>query len=299
MLSRMRRWVSPVVAEKKEGRRSSRSLSVVNEKGSGSGSLSCRISREKSIVEARNRGGVPVFILPISKPSAFIQKASSMEAISPARPAGYRVLSDVDQTAEKCPGRDDHGPTGVKDAGLIDHAADPPAIDDQLLHQALTQVEVFLLLHDGLHCKAVELLVALEARGLDRRPFRGVEEAKVDSGPVGDTAHLTAKGVDLLDELALGEAADRGIAGHERERIEVDVEQKGLAAHPGRREGRLAARMTPSDDDDIIFFFHIRPSGLRSLLSIPALSYRIPKRTLFPVMDRSYGNPCSSLGNLI
>ena len=40
MFSRMRRWVSAVVAEKKEGRRSSRSLSVVKEKGSGSGSLS-------------------------------------------------------------------------------------------------------------------------------------------------------------------------------------------------------------------------------------------------------------------
>ncbi len=82
----------------------------------------------------------------------------------------------------------------------------------------------------------------------------------MDGRPVGDPAHLTAQGVDLLDELALGEAADRGIAGHERNGIEVDIEQERLAAHPRRRQRRLAARMTASDDDDVIFFCHAHRS---------------------------------------
>ena len=88
MFSLMRLCVSLVVYEKYEGSRSSRSFSVVKEKGSGSGSLSCRSSFEKSIVDARNLGGVPVFIRPISKPSSRSDSARRIEAISPALPAG-------------------------------------------------------------------------------------------------------------------------------------------------------------------------------------------------------------------
>ncbi|OPY91975.1 MAG: hypothetical protein A4E73_01609 [Syntrophaceae bacterium PtaU1.Bin231] len=104
----------------------------------------------------------------------------------------------------------------------------------------------------GLHGQAVELLVALDAGGLHGGALGGVEQAEVHGGAVGDPAHLAAQGVDLLDKLALGEAADRGVAGHERDRIEIDVEEDRLAAHARRGEGGLAARVPPADDDDIV-----------------------------------------------
>ncbi len=171
MFSRMRRWVSAVVAEKKEGSRSSRSLSVVKEKGSGSGSLSCRIEPGKIDRRGAQPGGRPRLHPPHLEAEP-LQGEGKFEGGDLAG-AARRIsrVSDVDQAAEKGPRRDDHGPAGVKDAGLIDHTADPPAIDDQLLHQPLTQVEILLLLHDGFHGKAVELLVALEAGGLDGRPL--------------------------------------------------------------------------------------------------------------------------------
>ena len=150
----------------------------------------------------------------------------------------------------------DDRPAAVKDARLIDDAADPPILDDETFDEALQQMEALLLLHDGLHREAVELLVALEAGGLDGRAFGGVQQAEVDGGLVGDPAHLTAQGVDLLDELALGEAADRGVAGHQRNRVQVDVEQQRLAAHPRRRERRLAARVPSPDHNDVIFPAH-------------------------------------------
>ena len=81
----------------------------------------------------------------------------------------------------------------------------------------------------------------------------------MDGGFVGDPAHLTAQGVHLLDELALGEAADRGVAGHESNRVQADVEQQRLAAHPRRREGRLAARVPSPDNNDVIFPAHEFP----------------------------------------
>jgi hypothetical protein len=256
MLSRMRQWVSPVVAAKKEGRRSSRSLSVVNEKGSGSGSLSWRTRREKSIDEARSRGGVPVFILPISKPSSLRDEESAREAISPARPAGYRTSPMWIKPPEEGPRGDHDRPAAMEDVGLIDDAPDPPILNDETFHKALKKVKARLLLQDGLHRETVELLVALETGGLDGWPFGGVQQPEVDGGLVGNPAHLTAQGIGLLDELALGKAPDRGVAGHQRNRVQVDVEQQGFAAHPGRRERGLAARMPTPDNDDVIFPIH-------------------------------------------
>ncbi len=88
MFSRITRCVSADVAEKYDGSRSVRSFSVVKEKGRGSGSLSCRSKREKSMEEARSLGGVPVFMRPISKPSSLRWLANPMDASSPARPDG-------------------------------------------------------------------------------------------------------------------------------------------------------------------------------------------------------------------
>jgi len=64
----------------------------VYEKGWGEGSLSWRSRRPKSIVEALRRGGVPVFMRPISKPRPRSDSARPTEAISPARPAGVRKV---------------------------------------------------------------------------------------------------------------------------------------------------------------------------------------------------------------
>ncbi|OQB76730.1 MAG: hypothetical protein BWX88_05332 [Planctomycetes bacterium ADurb.Bin126] len=92
MFSRRNSWVAAVVWLKYEGRRSVRRAAVAKEKGWGSGSLSWRTRREKSMVAALRRGGVPVFILPISKPRNRRCSARRWEAISPARPAGIRVV---------------------------------------------------------------------------------------------------------------------------------------------------------------------------------------------------------------
>jgi len=140
--------------------------------------------------------------------------------------------------------------------GLIDDAADPPILNAEAFHEALKKVKARLLLQDCLHREAVKLLVALESGGLDGRPFGGVQQPEVDGGLVGNPAHLAAQRVDLFDELALGQTADRGVAGHQRNRVQVDVEEQGFAAHPGRRERGLATRMPSPDNDDVIFSVH-------------------------------------------
>jgi hypothetical protein len=121
-------------------------------------------------------------------------------------------------------------------------------------------MEVSLLFKDRLHGQTVALFVALEACGLDGRSLGGVEKAEVNRGPVGDPTHLTAQGIDLLDELAFSETADRGIAGHQGKGVEIDIEQKRLATHPRRCQRRLAARMAAPDNDNVIFSAHPQTS---------------------------------------
>jgi hypothetical protein len=162
----------------------------------------------------------------------------------------------MDETAEESPGGDDYCPACVEDPALIDDAADTPAFDNERLHQTLKEVKMFLLFKDGLHSETVELLVALEACGLDGRSFGSVEEAEVDGSPVGNPAHLTTQGVDLLDELTLGETAYRRIAGHQGNGVEVDIEQERLTTHTRCRKGSLAACVAAPDNDHIIFFVH-------------------------------------------
>ena len=169
-------------------------------------------------------------------------------------------VADVNESPEKGSGGQHDRLAAMKNTRLIDNAANPTLLDDEAFHQPLAQVESLLPFHHAFHGETVKLFVALEARGLDGRPLGGVQQPEVHGGFVRDPAHLAAQRVDLLDELAFGEAADCGIAGHQSDRVEADVEQKGLASHPGGRQGRLAARVPSPDHNDVIHATHGFPT---------------------------------------
>jgi hypothetical protein len=77
----------------------------------------------------------------------------------------------------------------------------------------------------------------------------------VDGGFIRNLSHLAPQGVYLLDKLALGKAPDGGIAGHEGDRVEVNIEHDRGTAHPRRCKRRLASGMTAPDHDDIVISF--------------------------------------------
>jgi hypothetical protein len=70
---------------------------------------------------------------------------------------------------------------------------------------------------------------------------------------VGNLSHFSTQGVHFLDELSLGKAADGGIARHQGNGIQIDVKQNRGTAHPGCRQRRFTACVTPSHHDDIVF----------------------------------------------
>ena len=125
---------------------------------------------------------------------------------------------------------------------------------NQLRHFGLLDVQIGLRLQHLAHLQAVLLLVALRARRPDGRAARGVEQAKLDADRVGDFAHDAAEGVDFADEVSLGDAADGGIAGHLRDEIDVEREERGLQAHARRGHRGFAAGMTGADHNNVVGF---------------------------------------------
>jgi hypothetical protein len=135
--------------------------------------------------------------------------------------------------------------------------------DVYFLDQRLLQVKVGLSFQDVFHACTVESLVGLRSGGLNGWPFPRVQHPDLDEGLVGDLAHLAAEGVDLADEVALGRSADRGVAGHEGDVLQVHAEQECLAANAGGCQRCLAAGVSGSDHDDIV---HLDPILLHALV---------------------------------
>ena len=69
---------------------------------------------------------------------------------------------------------------------------------------------------------------------------------------VGAPAHDAAQGVDLADDLPLGDAADGRVAAHLPDGVGVHGEQDGLEAYACRGQGRFGARVAGADDGDVV-----------------------------------------------
>ena len=136
-------------------------------------------------------------------------------------------------------------------------AAQRHAADDAVICQAqvgdllLKQPQVRLRLESPAHRALVELAVRLRARRAHRRSLARVEGAKLDARRIGGERHDAAERIDLLDEVALADAADRGVAAHLAESLDVVREQERAPAHAGGRERRLGAGVPASHHDDV------------------------------------------------
>ena len=131
---------------------------------------------------------------------------------------------------------------------------DPPALQDQVVHPLLEQVQARLLLQGAAHERLVELAVGLGAGGAYRRPLAGVEDAPLDTGGVRGPGHEAAQGVDLPHQVALADAADGRVAGHLAQGLDVLGQEQGAGPAACRGQGRLAPGVTAAHHDHLIGF---------------------------------------------
>ena len=102
------------------------------------------------------------------------------------------------------------------------------------------------------HPGRVATLVRLRARRPDRWPTAAIEQLELNAGGVDGAAHHAAERVDFANQVALGGAADRGIAGHVGHGVASDsVTEPTRRAQTRCRPGRLDAGMAGADHDDV------------------------------------------------
>ena len=134
------------------------------------------------------------------------------------------------------------------------HTRHAAVLHENLLDLRLAQVELFAIIHRTAHALLVFLLVGLGAQRVHRRTLAGVEHAALDEHVVDGAAHLAAQRVQLPHQMALRRAADGGIAGHHRQRIQVQRDQQRAVAHARAGQRGLAARVPRADDHRVVSF---------------------------------------------
>ena len=102
-----------------------------------------------------------------------------------------------------------------------------------------------------LHRSRVELAVSLGARAAHRRALAAIEHPELNAAAVGHPAHQPVERIDLADQMALAEPADRRVARHRADGREAVGDERGSRAHARGRGRSLAARVPAADDDDI------------------------------------------------
>ena len=128
------------------------------------------------------------------------------------------------------------------DAGLV--RADP----DDL---SLLQLQIVRQLQHMLHVVLVGAAVSLSPEGMDSWTLAQIQHPVLDTAVVGGNAHLTAQRVQLPDKVALAGAADGGVAGQIRHRVQIDGEKDGVTAQPCGGQCGFDARMTGTDDRNV------------------------------------------------
>ena len=207
------------------------------------------------MVRPSSRGGVPVFSRPCGSLSSFSRAESDSDGGSPARPACEIVEPDMDAAVQERARGQHHCPRAEPDADLGDGAHHPVALHHQVVHRLLEQHQVRLVFQPRPDRRLVEQPVGLRPGGAHGRPLGAVEDAELDPGLVGGHGHRPAQGIHLLDQVALADAADRRVAAHLAERLDVVGQQQRLAAHARRGQGSLGPGMAAADHDDVEFLW--------------------------------------------
>src|SRR5690606_33361439 len=165
------------------------------------------------------------------------------------------VEADVHLAIEEGAGGEHQRPAPELDARLRSRADDAVSLavgfDQQVVHRLLEDPQVRLVLQPMADGRPVEHPIPLGARGPYRGPLAGIEDPELDAGLVRRRRHGAAERVDLLDEMPLADATDRGVARHLAERLYRVRQEQGAAADTGRGESRLGTGVTPANDEDI------------------------------------------------
>src|ERR1700722_6375716 len=163
------------------------------------------------------------------------------------------LQADVDLAAQECADGQDDGAGAKLDAALRDDTHHAVALDHKISRFLLEQRQIVLGLEHAANRALVELPIGRRPRCGAPRALAQVQGAKLDAGLIGRGRHRAAQCVDLLDQMALADAADRGVATHLPQRLDVVRQQQRPLPHARSRKRGFGARMAAADHDHSVF----------------------------------------------
>ena len=125
------------------------------------------------------------------------------------------------------------------------------AIDDQVIHFLLEQLQVRLILERLPNRRAIQHAIRLRPRRPHRRAFRRIQNPELDAGAIRRLRHDTTERIDLANQMPLADAPDRRVARHLPQRLDVLRQQQGPRAAARSRECGLGTGMAATDHDHI------------------------------------------------
>ena len=165
----------------------------------------------------------------------------------------------MDLAVQKCAGGQHHGARSEANTNLRHGAHHAVTLDHQVVHGLLKKPQVGLVFQALADGRFVQHPVGLRPGGAHGGPFGAVEDAKLDARLVGGQGHGAAHGVDFLDQVALADAANRGVATHLPQGFDVVRQQQGFATHACRGQGGLGPGVAAADHN------HVEGLGIKHL----------------------------------
>ncbi len=103
----------------------------------------------------------------------------------------------------------------------------------------------------GLHPKLISLFVALGPRCAHARALIGIEHAELNPRRVAILCHHAAQCIDFAHHVTFCQTANRRVARHLPNRVQILREQQCIAAEPGRCGTRLNPGVSGTDHNHI------------------------------------------------
>ena len=213
-------------------------------------------------VDARRGAG---FQTPLRQLELFQTAGQAHRRWIAGAPRRVVLQADVDFAVQESTGCEHHGFAIEAYAHLRDHASHSVTFNGQVVAGALEQPQILLIFQPLANGRAVQNPVGLRSSGAHGRAFGAVEDAKLDARFVGGRRHRATHGVDLFDEMAFADAANRRVAAHLAERFDVVRQQQGSTSHARGSQRGLGSGMTATDHNHVKLFWkkhrgrHARP----------------------------------------
>ena len=172
---------------------------------------------------------------------------------------GVVVHAHMDLAVQKRAGGQHHRARSEANTNLRHSAHHAITFDHQVVHGLLKKPQFGLVFQAFADGGFVQNAVSLGAGGAHGRAFGSVEDAKLNARLIGGQGHGAAHGVNLFDQMALANAADRRVATHLAQGFNVVRQQQRCAAHARRGQGGLGPGVSAADHN------HVKGLGVEHL----------------------------------